>query len=90
MEFHATHLRAKMLFLWRLRLRDVYQSAKVARWANRFFETRRAWKIWIAAMEERKRQERLKQWNISRVRKVFDGMYRCGYYIYSMLTFISF
>ena len=67
------HLQARMLLLWRLRLREALQSAKVARWANKFFVTRRSWNLWLAAMDERKRQERLKLWEGARVRKVFNG-----------------
>ncbi len=59
--------------LWRLRLRDSHQSAKVARWANRFFATRKAWKVWVTAIEERKRQDKLKQWDIAKLRKIIDG-----------------
>ncbi|KAH9484335.1 hypothetical protein JR316_0003816 [Psilocybe cubensis] len=71
--YDKDRLRAKMLLLWRLRLREQAQSAKVARWANRFFATRRAWNVWVLAMEERKRQERLKLWNLSKVEKIMKG-----------------
>ncbi|KAF9480103.1 hypothetical protein BDN70DRAFT_877988 [Pholiota conissans] len=70
-EFHAAHVRAKFLLLWRIRLRDANQCAKVARWANRFFDTRRAWKLWTAALEAKKVQERLEKWNASRLQKNF-------------------
>ncbi|KAF8959025.1 hypothetical protein BDZ97DRAFT_1923172 [Flammula alnicola] len=71
-KYDETQLRAKVLLLWRLRLRDSLQSVKVARWADRFFATRRAWRVWIAAMEEKKRKERLKRWNVARARKVLN------------------
>ncbi|KJA20236.1 hypothetical protein HYPSUDRAFT_1092898 [Hypholoma sublateritium FD-334 SS-4] len=71
-DFNATHLRSRALLLWRLRLRDSHQSAKVARWANRFFATRKAWKVWLTAMEEGKRQEKLRQWDISKSRKILN------------------
>ncbi|PPQ78073.1 hypothetical protein CVT25_015607 [Psilocybe cyanescens] len=70
--YDRDRLHAKVLFLWRLRLREQAQSAKVARWANRFFATRRAWNVWIMAMEERKRQERLKLWNLAKAQKFLN------------------
>ena len=71
--YNETHLQARMLLLWRLRLRDALQSAKVARWANKFFATRRSWNLWLAAVDERKRQERLKLWVDAKLRKLFNG-----------------
>ncbi|KDR81550.1 hypothetical protein GALMADRAFT_113988 [Galerina marginata CBS 339.88] len=62
----------KIMLLWQLRLRENLQSIKVARWANNFFATRRAWHVWIEVMEERKRQERLKLWNLQGARKLVN------------------
>jgi protein SFI1 len=73
--YDKAQLRAKALLVWRLRLRSTLQSVKVARWADRFFATRRAWKLWQKKMEERKRLERFKAWNIARVRRAFNGKY---------------
>ena len=69
---HDRRLLEKILSLWRLRLQETSQAAKVARWADRFFATRRTWNSWIAAMEERKRQERLRMWNTSKSQKIFQ------------------
>ncbi|KAF8902077.1 hypothetical protein CPB84DRAFT_894306 [Gymnopilus junonius] len=69
--FDAARLRVKMVLLWRVRLRETLQSAKIARWANKFFATRRAWQTWAAAMEEKKRQKRLELWSLTRTRKCF-------------------
>lgn len=71
--YDKERLLAKSVLLWRLRLGESLQSAKVARWANKFFATRRAWNIWIAAMEERKRQKQLRLWNTSKVSKFFNS-----------------
>ena len=73
--YNEAQLRAKAFLAWRLRLRSTLQSLRVARLADRFFVTRRAWRLWLKKMDERKRQERLKAWNIARVRKAFNGKY---------------
>ncbi|KAF4614733.1 hypothetical protein D9613_003001 [Agrocybe pediades] len=70
---YDSRLLVKMLALWRVRLQETSQAAKVARWANRFFATRRAWNTWVAAMEERRRQERLRLWNASKAQKIFQS-----------------
>ena len=73
--YNEAQLRAKMLLAWRLRLRSTLQSLRVARLAGKFFATRRAWRLWLNKMEERKRLERFKAWNIVRVRRAFNGNY---------------
>ena len=74
--YDQAQLRAKALLLWRLQFRSALQSLKVARWADRFFATRRAWRLWLEKMDERKRLERLEAWNIERVRRAFNGKYK--------------
>ena len=71
--YDEARLRAKILLLWRLRFRSNLQSLKVARWADRFFATRRAWRLWLEKMDERKRLDRFKAWNVARVRRAFNG-----------------
>jgi len=76
--YDETQLRAKALLVWRLQFRSTLQSLKVARWADRFFATRRALRLWLEKMDERKRLERLEAWNIARVRRVFNGTYNAS------------
>lgn len=73
--YNEAQLRAKTLLAWRLRLREIHQTLRVARLADGFFATRRAWRLWLKKMEEKKRLERFKAWNIARVRKAFNGKY---------------
>lgn len=73
--YNETQLRAKTLLAWRLRLRSTSQSLRVAQLASRYFASRRAWRLWLKKMEERKRLERFKAWNIARVRRAFSGKY---------------
>jgi len=81
--YNEEQLRAKTLLAWRLRLRSTLQSLRVARLADRFFATRRAWRLWLQKMEERKRLERFKAWDIARVRRAFNGKYNA---MHSLLT----
>ncbi|CAA7271758.1 unnamed protein product [Cyclocybe aegerita] len=71
-KYDETHLQARALLLWRIRLADNIQSAKVARWAHRYFATRKAWQLWIQAAEEKRRQRRLQEFNRSKLRTLFN------------------
>ncbi|KAJ3505555.1 hypothetical protein NLJ89_g7354 [Agrocybe chaxingu] len=71
-KYDETHLQARALLLWRIRLGDNIQSAKVARWAHRYFATRKAWQLWIQAAEEKRRQRRLLEFNKSKLRTLFN------------------
>jgi protein SFI1 len=77
--YNEAQLRAKTFLSWRLRLRSTLQSLRVARLADRFFATRRAWRLWLKKLEERKRLERFKAWNIARVRRAFSGKYNSSF-----------
>lgn len=71
--YHDGRLCARVLLLWRLRLRDSNQSAKVAQWADRYFETRRAWRAWVTALENKRRKKRLEQWEVAQAAKVMKS-----------------
>ena len=73
-KYDEAHLQSRMLLAWRLKLHDRLQMAKVARWANRYFVTRNAWRVWIRALEERRRERKLREFEVAKLRKFFGGM----------------
>ena len=73
-KYDEAHLQSKMLLAWRLKLHDHLQMAKVARWANRYFVTRNAWRIWMRALEERRTERKLRDFQVAKLRKVFHGL----------------
>jgi protein SFI1 len=73
-KYDEAHLQSRVLLAWRLELHDHLQMAKVARWANRYFVTRNAWRVWVSALEERRRERKLRDFEVAKLRKVYDGM----------------
>jgi len=73
-KYDEAHLQSRMLLAWRLKLHNHLQMAKVARWANRYFVTRNAWRAWIRSLEERRRERKLREFEVAKLRKAFGGM----------------
>ena len=71
--YDEAHLQARILRAWRMQLHNSLQARKVARWAHRYFVTRNAWKTWINAVQEHKRQQKLRLFEIARLRNIFEG-----------------
>jgi protein SFI1 len=71
--YHSAQLRFKMLLTWRLRLRSKLQMVKQGRAAQKFLISRRAWNIWTDKLEERRRQNKLRDLERRKMRKYFFG-----------------
>jgi protein SFI1 len=72
--YDQAHLQSRMLLAWRMKLHDRLRLAKVARWANRYFVTRSALRVWIGALEDKRRERKLRDFEVAKLRKVFDGI----------------
>lgn len=57
-----------------MKLHDRLRLAKVARWANRYFMTRSALRVWIGVLEDKRRERKLRDFEVAKLRKVFDGI----------------
>jgi hypothetical protein len=64
-----------MLLTWRLQLRFKLKMIKQARIAEKFFISRRAWKIWIDKLEGKQRQRRIEDLERQKLRKYFIGKF---------------
>jgi protein SFI1 len=73
MHYHSAQLRFKILLIWRLQLRSKLKKAKQARIADKFFNARRAWKIWTDKLDEIRRQRKLQILERQKLRKYFIG-----------------
>lgn len=60
-----------MLLTWRLNLRLKLKMVKQGKLAERFFVSRRTWKVWTARLEEKRREKRLKDLEQQGMRKYF-------------------
>ncbi|KAF9532236.1 Sfi1 spindle body protein-domain-containing protein [Crepidotus variabilis] len=70
-KYDEAHVQARVILAWRMRLHGNLQSLKVARWAHRYFATRRAWQLWLQALDEQKKQQKLRAFESSKVRIFF-------------------
>ena len=71
--YDEAHLQARTLRAWRMQLHSILQTKKLARWAHRYFVTRNAWRTWINAVQEHKRQQKLRQFEAATLRNIFLG-----------------
>ncbi|KAK2466973.1 hypothetical protein APHAL10511_001231 [Amanita phalloides] len=70
---HSMQLLDRMLLSWRIALRTRLKRAKLARVADKFFATRRTWRIWRFQLENRRREALLKTFELSQLKKWFLG-----------------
>lgn len=89
LKYDEAHLQSRMLLAWRMKLHDHLQMTKVARWANRYFVTRNAWRVWVNTLEERRRERKLRDFEITKLRKVYDGMLCVLYFFVDKLSFFK-
>ena len=73
-KYDEAHLQSRMLLAWRLKLHDHLQMTKVACWANKYFVTRDALRVWTNSLEGRRRVRKLQDFEISKLRKAFNGI----------------
>ena len=72
-KYDEAHLQSRSLLAWRLKLHDRLQMAKVARWANKYFVIRNALHAWIKFLEDRRRERKLREFEVAKMKKVFDS-----------------
>ncbi|KAF8078011.1 hypothetical protein FPV67DRAFT_1403819 [Lyophyllum atratum] len=70
-QYDSAQLRYRMLLAWRLQLREVLKKTKMARTADRFFATRRAWRSWHDALNARVREKRVEEFKTQRLERIF-------------------
>ncbi|KAG6878740.1 hypothetical protein C0993_011555 [Termitomyces sp. T159_Od127] len=61
----------KAILVWRMKLREKLKMVRLAKMAVNFFATRRAWKIWHDAMNQKATERRLAEFDKRRIGKVF-------------------
>lgn len=68
---HARQLKIETIQTWRVRLAANQRQMKSARIAKRWFAERRAWKAWRFALEEKRRQKKLEEFQKKSLKSVF-------------------
>jgi protein SFI1 len=76
--YHSALLSSRILFAWRLRLREKLKLAKQARIAERFLLMRRSWKSWKVRMEDAKLEKKLKLWEKAKLKIAFERKHYRG------------
>ena len=74
MQYANAQLQFRILFKWRIQLRAHLKHFRQAKYADKLFVMRRAWRVWVVRAEEHGREKRLKEWNRGRAGKLFTGM----------------
>lgn len=72
-QYHSAQLQYNMLLTWRLQLRSKLKLVKQGRIALRFFIARRAWGLWRENLESKRREKKLKEWEVQKLRKFYNG-----------------
>ena len=74
MQYANAQLQFRILFKWRVQLRAHLKHFRQAKYADKVFVMRRAFRMWVQRAEEHGREKRLKEWNAGRAGKIFAGM----------------
>ncbi|KAL0946958.1 hypothetical protein HGRIS_013114 [Hohenbuehelia grisea] len=72
LQYHSAHLQYGFLLAWRLRLRDHLKLAKQARTAEGYLIARRALKQWSDKLAEKRREKKLKEFEVAKLRQQFN------------------
>ncbi|KAF8268883.1 hypothetical protein EI94DRAFT_1799925 [Lactarius quietus] len=72
-QYANAQLQFRILFRWRVQLRAHLKHFRQAKYADKLFVMRRAWRMWVVRAESHGREKRLKEWNNARARKIFTG-----------------
>ncbi|KAN0140828.1 Sfi1 spindle body domain containing protein [Lactarius tabidus] len=72
-QYANAQLQFRILFKWRIQLRAHLKHFRQAKYADKLFVMRRAFRMWVQRSEEHGRETRLKEWNKGRAGKVFAG-----------------
>ncbi|KAG8893246.1 hypothetical protein FRB99_002115 [Tulasnella sp. 403] len=71
-EQHALQLKTRMLLDWRVQLAANLRRSKHARIARKWFTMRRAWKQWQFALEKKRREKKLAEYENRIVARAFN------------------
>ena len=72
-QYAHAQLQYRILYRWRVQLRAHLKLFRQAKIADKFFVVRRAWKMWVDRAKERGRENRLRECNKGRTKKLFAG-----------------
>ncbi|TBU50663.1 hypothetical protein BD309DRAFT_944429 [Dichomitus squalens] len=73
--FDRMHLQYKMMLAWRLKLRTRLRMVKQAKIARKYLLLRRCLHMWTAKVEEKRREKKLKEFELRATKKTFEAWY---------------
>ncbi|KDQ61051.1 hypothetical protein JAAARDRAFT_191170 [Jaapia argillacea MUCL 33604] len=71
LQYHSAQLSYKMVHIWRVKLRVKLGMIKQARRQEKYFVQRRACKLWLAKLEEKRREKKLRFLEQQKLAKLF-------------------
>ncbi len=72
-QYHSSHLRSRMLLIWRMRWHKQLKMMKKSRLTDNFVVTRRAWNAMRAKYRDKQREHQLQAFKVQKLRKLFIG-----------------
>lgn len=73
--YDKERLQYQMMLTWRLQLRAHLRKAKQAKVARKYLLLRRCFHVWTAKVEEKRREKKLREFQVRKAKKVFEGDY---------------
>ncbi len=73
--YDRERLQYQMMLTWRLQLRAHLRKAKQAKIARKYLLLRRCFHVWTAKVEEKRREKKLREFQMRKAKKVFEGEY---------------
>ncbi|PBK78094.1 hypothetical protein ARMSODRAFT_991560 [Armillaria solidipes] len=70
-QYHSSHLRSRMLLIWRIRWHKQLKMMKKSRLTDNFVVTRRAWNAMRAKYHDKQRERQLQAFKVQKLRKLF-------------------
>ena len=89
MQYANAQLQFRILFKWRVQLRAHLKHFRQAKYADKVFVMRRAFRMWVQRAEEHGREKRLKEWNKGRAGKIFIGMSKSVFFAWFRIEILS-
>ncbi|KAK0210699.1 CTLH/CRA C-terminal to lish motif domain-containing protein [Desarmillaria ectypa] len=70
-QYHSSHLRSRMLLIWRIRWHEQLKMMKKSRLMEKFVVMRRAWNTMKAKYHDKQRERQLQAFKVQKLRKLF-------------------
>ncbi|KAK0240195.1 CTLH/CRA C-terminal to lish motif domain-containing protein [Armillaria nabsnona] len=70
-QYHSSHLRSRMLLIWRMRWHKQLKMMKKSRLTDNFVVTRRVWNAMRAKYRDKQREHQLQAFKVQKLRKLF-------------------